>query len=161
MEEEDPTEATPLKSKKDAKATKKGQHRRTNSVLQRSYPHRYIARHEPTLEDYNTSTKSDNVNRALFQMAMRWSLIKSFCSLITLGGVCIIVLTVISTMVCYHYDFEAALPLAFLGTGIFFPISFGYLRACITVWRCALLNEAAQSSWCAAFRGRSSAESRR
>ena len=139
MEEEDPTEATPLKPKKDAKATKKGQHRRTNSVLQRSYPHRYIARHEPTLEDYNTSTKSDNVNRALFQMAMRWSLIKSFCSLITLGGVCIIVLTVISTMVCYHYDFEAALPLAFLGTGIFFPISFGYLRACMAVWCCALL----------------------
>jgi hypothetical protein len=130
--EEGVTETTPLKSKGGPPAgvshePTTGKRREKISILQRSYPHRYIDRHEPTLEEYNTSTKSENVNRILFQMAMRWTLIKSFCSLITVGGIVIIVLTVISTMLCYHYDFEAALPLTFLGTGVFFPISFGYL----------------------------------
>lgn len=122
------TEKTPLRAKgeKGSSGSDISTGTRRSSILQRSYPHRYIARHEPTLEEFNRSTESDQINKLLFHLAMRWSLVKSFFSLITLGGIVIILLTVVSTCLCYHYDLEAALPLAFLGTGVFFPISFGY-----------------------------------
>jgi hypothetical protein len=118
-------ERTPLKTAKVGGRQRLKPDRVPSFALRASYPHRYYARHEPTLEEYNTTTHSDSLNRFLFRMATRWSLIKSFLSLITVGGLFTILLAVLSTLLCYHYNFKASLPLAFLGTGIFFPISFG------------------------------------
>jgi len=124
-------ERTPLKTAKVGGRQRLKPDRVPSFALRASYPHRYYARHEPTLEEYNTTTHSDSLNRFLFRMATRWSLIKSFLSLITVGGLFTILLAVLSTLLCYHYNFKASLPLAFLGTGIFFPISFGY-KLCLS-----------------------------
>jgi len=61
---------------------------------------------------------------------MSWYLLKSFCSLLTLYGLVVLLLSLGATWFCYHYGYVADMPLTFLASGIFFPISFGSVRLC-------------------------------
>jgi hypothetical protein len=53
---------------------------------------------------------------------------KSFGSLLTIYGVTVMLLSLAATWFCCRYGYVADMPLTFLGSGIFFPISFGFVH---------------------------------
>jgi hypothetical protein len=60
--------------------------------------------------------------------ATKWYMLKSFRSLLTIYGVTVMLLSLAATWFCHRYGYVADLPLTFLGSGIFFPISFGFVH---------------------------------
>lgn len=81
--------------------------------------------HEPLLEEYRGYTKSLDHDYLVFVAATKWYMLKSFRSLLTIYGVTVMLLSLAATWFCHRYGYVADLPLTFLGSGIFFPISFG------------------------------------
>lgn len=71
------------------------------------------------------------------EAATRWYLLKSFTSLLTVYGLTVLLLSLGATWCCHRYGYVAEMPLTFLGSGIFFPISFGYHSfACPALYVC-------------------------
>jgi len=96
-------------------------------ALEQLYPHRYIHRHEPLLEDY----LGKSCMQTRYVVKSNLYLMNSFFSLADFSSIFILVMSVGATLFCIHFDIASDLGnISLLATGILFPISFtiGYLH---------------------------------